>query len=89
MTTPNQNFHDVNSYDAPDFETIREQAIISGGIDPLSLRFRILEFEKSTGDFVGVPVADIGFQDAVETAAQLISRSLESHFCLEPVGFLQ
>ena len=73
----------------PDVSTIRNNALLSGGIDPVSLRFRVVEIQKSTGEFLGVPVEDLGFFDAVETTKSLIEDSEDSHFLLEPIGFVQ
>jgi hypothetical protein len=70
-------------------QTIREDALLAGGIDPMSLRFRVLEYEKSTGELIGVPIKDAGFRDAVEETQSLIRAKEASHFCLEAVGFIQ
>jgi hypothetical protein len=74
---------------APDISAIRDEAIRSGGLDPLSLRFRIVEYEKSSGELLGVPLENLGFRDAVERTAALIEKRGDSHFCLEAVGFIQ
>ena len=55
----------------------------------MNLRFRIVEFDKFSGALLGVPAADIGFPEAIEATASLIQTRFDSHFCLEPVGFLQ
>ena len=73
----------------PDFEVIRQDAQLAGGIDVMSLRFRVVEYEKATGEMVGVAIQNAGFRDAVEKTQKLISRNADSHFCLEPVGFVQ
>ena len=73
----------------PDIETMRTHAMQAGGIDPFGLRFRIVEYEKASGDLVGVPRHDLGFSDAVAATAALILENQFSHFCLEPVGFVQ
>ncbi len=81
----------VMSYPAatPDFETIRQDAVMAGGIDVMSMRFRVIEYEKATGELLGVAIQNAGFRDAVEKTQKLISKRADSHFCLEPVGFLQ
>jgi hypothetical protein len=73
----------------PDFETIRQDAVLAGGIDLMSLRFRVVEYEKSTGEVIGVAIENAGFRDAVEETQILIQANEASHYCLEPVGFLQ
>ncbi len=73
----------------PDLEALRNEAIFAGALDPMSLRFQIVEYDKSSGELLGVPCGNIGFREAVEKTARLIERRRESHFCLEPVGFLQ
>jgi hypothetical protein len=75
--------------DQQSFETIRQDAMLAGGIDVMSLRFRVVEYEKATGELLGIPIEDAGFRDAVEETQALIRRKSDSHFCLEPVGFLQ
>ena len=77
------------SSSAPDVWAMRDEAIRAGGIDPMSLRFRIVEVQKSNGELLGVPLENVGFRDAVEKTAALIGAREESHFFLEPVGFLQ
>jgi hypothetical protein len=74
---------------APDFEALRNEAMFAGALDPMSLRFQIVEYDKSSGELLGVPCDNIGFCEAVEKTAGLIQKRAESHFCLEPVGFLQ
>lgn len=73
----------------PDIRALREEAINAGAMDPMILRFRIVEFDKSSGEQLGIPVDDIGFCDAVTRTAHLIEAKEESRFCLEPVGFIQ
>ncbi len=63
--------------------------MLAGGIDLMKLRFRVVEYEKSTGDLIGVAIENAGFRVAFEKTQKLIERNSESHFCLEPVGFLQ
>ncbi len=74
---------------APDLEALRHEAMFAGALDPMSLRFQIVEYDKSSGELLSVPCDNIGFQEAVEKAAGLIRKRQQSHFCLEPVGFLQ
>ncbi len=75
--------------DPPDVGAIRSNALGSGGIDPVTLRFRVVEYDKFTGQLLGIPVEDLGFFDAVETTKGLIEDSEDSHFLLEPIGFVQ
>jgi hypothetical protein len=73
----------------PDFQTIRHEALAAGGIDLFSLRFRVVEYEKSTGEMIGVAIENAAFRDAVEETQAMIREKAASHFCLEPVGFIQ
>jgi hypothetical protein len=73
----------------PNVEALRTEAILAGALDPMSLRFRIVEYAKSTGELLSVPGADMGFREAVDTAARLIESGGNSYFCLQPVGFVQ
>lgn len=72
-----------------DIEAIRNDALLAGGVDPAALRFRVVEYCKRSGERVGVAVENAGFHDAVGKTMALIEKSGGSHFCLEPVGFLQ
>lgn len=73
----------------PDPQTIRNQALLAGGVDPMFLRFRLVELEQQTGEVLGIQAHDIGFREAVEMTKSLLRDGRDSHFCLEPVGFLQ
>lgn len=73
----------------PDVEQICHDALMAGGLNPLTLRFRIVEYRKSSGELIGVPKEDLAFSDAVAKTMALIARRADSHFCLEPVGFVQ
>ena len=73
----------------PDLEALRNQALFAGALDPMSLRFQIVEYNKSSGELLGVRCADIGFRDAIQTTAGMIESRRDSHFCLQPVGFVQ
>ncbi len=73
----------------PELDALRNEAIFAGALDPMSLRFQIVEYDKSSGELLGVPCDDIGFREAIETTAGLIERRRDSHFCLQPVGFIQ
>lgn len=55
----------------------------------MSLRFRIVEVDRFSGEVLGVPAADIGLHEAINTTASLIQSHFGSNFCLEPVGFVQ
>jgi hypothetical protein len=73
----------------PDIEAIRSEALRAGALDPMSLRFRIVEVDRFSGEVLGVPAADIGLHEAINTTASLIQSHFGSNFCLEPVGFVQ
>ena len=79
--------HTVQSL--PDLQSIRNEAISAGALDPMSLRFRVVEYDKASGELLGVPMQDIGFFEAIEKTARLIESRRQSHFCLHPVGFVQ
>jgi hypothetical protein len=72
-----------------DLQALRNEALSAGALDPMKLRFRVLEYDKASGELLGVPIWEIGFLDAVEQTAQLIQSRSDSHFCLHPVGFIQ
>lgn len=73
----------------PDFQSLRNEVIKGGAIDPMTLRFQIVEYDKASGAQRGIHAHDLGFRAAIERAASLIPGRDESHFCLEPVGFIQ
>jgi len=76
------------SLELPDFQEIRNEVMSGGAVDPMSLRFQIVEYHKSSGEQLGIHARDLGFRAAVETAASLIPGRDQSHFCLEPIGFI-
>jgi len=73
----------------PDLQALRNEAIAAGALDPMNLRFRVMEYDRVSGELLGVPVLDIGFSEAIEKTARLIQTRSDSHFCLDPVGFIQ
>jgi len=73
----------------PDLQALRNEAIAAGALDPMNLRFRVMEYDRVSGELLGVPVHDIGFSEAIEKTARLIQARADSHFCLDPVGFIQ
>jgi hypothetical protein len=73
----------------PDLQALQSEALSAGALDPMKLRFRVVEYDKATGEMLGVPILDSGFVDAVEKTARLIQSRSDSHFCLHPVGFIQ
>jgi hypothetical protein len=79
----------LQSLPLPDLQAVRNEALSAGALDPMTLRFRVVEYDKASGELLGVPIADIGFIDAVEKTANLIRSRADSHFCLHPVGFIQ
>lgn len=72
----------------PDLETVRNQALLEGALDPMTLRFRIVEYDKSSGALLSTPCVDVGFTEALAIAAKLIESRRDSHFCLQPVSFV-
>jgi len=73
----------------PDFQAIRNEAISGGALDPVTLRFQIVEYHKVSGEQLGILADNLGFRAAIEKAASLIPVRRDSHFCLQPVGFVQ
>jgi hypothetical protein len=55
----------------------------------MTLRFQIVEYDKFSGELLSIPGGDLGFEEAVMTTAGLIEKNQDSHFCLQPVGFIQ
>jgi hypothetical protein len=78
-----------NSLAPADLQAIRNEALLAGAVDPTTLRFRLLELDKFDGTILSVPSENIGLSEALEQAAALVRVRLDSHFCLEPVGFIQ
>jgi hypothetical protein len=78
-----------HSTQLPDMDTIRREAISAGAVDPFSLRFMVEEYDKASGEFLGVPMQNIGLPEAIEKTARLIQTRLDSHFLVHPVGFIQ
>jgi hypothetical protein len=74
---------------APDVETLRSEALLAGALDPMNLRFNIVEYARSNGEVLSIPFGDLGFREAIEIAADLIEARCDSCFCLQPVGFVQ
>jgi hypothetical protein len=79
----------LQSLPLPDLQSIRSEALCAGALDPMNLRFRVVEYDKASGELLGVPIAEIGFREAIEETARLIQSRGDSHFCLDPVGFIQ
>jgi hypothetical protein len=73
----------------PNFESLRNEALFAGALDPMTLRFQIVEYDKFSGELLSIPGGDLGFEEAVMTTAGLIEKNQDSHFCLQPVGFIQ
>jgi hypothetical protein len=78
-----------HSTQLPDMAAIRNEALAAGAVDPFSLRFRVVEYDKISGEFLGVPMQDIGLPEAIEKTARLIQTRIDSHFLVHPVGFIQ
>jgi hypothetical protein len=81
--------HAAQSFPLPDLQMIRSEALSAGALDPMSLRFRVVEYDKTSGELLGIPMQDIGLSEAIEKTAQLIQKRADSHFYLHPVGFIQ
>lgn len=73
----------------PDLKAIREEAVSAGALDPTTLMFQVMEYDKNSGELLGVPMRDIGLGEAIERTARLIAARSDSHFFLRPVGFIQ
>jgi hypothetical protein len=73
----------------PDIQSIRNEAMSGGALDPMTLRFQVVEYHKASGEQLGILAYDLGLPAAIEKAASLIPFRDQSHFCLEPVGFIQ
>jgi hypothetical protein len=73
----------------PNVEALRNEALFAGALDPMTLRFQIVEYDKFSGELLSVPGGNLGLEEAIEKTAGLIEKRQDSHFCLEPVGFLQ
>jgi hypothetical protein len=73
----------------PDLQTIRNEALSAGALDPGNLRFRVVEYDKASGELLGIPMQNIGLGEAIEKTARLIEARSDSHFFLHPVGFIQ
>ena len=72
----------------PDANIIRDSALRAGAMDPDTLRFQVVEFDKFDGTMLGVAADDIGFSEAIEFTHNLTKTHVDSHFYLQPVGFI-
>jgi hypothetical protein len=70
-------------------DALRNEALMAGALDPMSLLFSIVEYDKFSGERLSTPGDNLGFQEAVAKTAGLIEAHSDSHFCLQPVGFVQ
>jgi hypothetical protein len=73
----------------PDLQAICNEAVSAGAVNPASLRFRVVEYDKTSGELLGIPMQDLGLGEAIEKTARLIEIRGDSHFLLHPVGFVQ
>lgn len=73
----------------PDIDALRNEALLAGALDPMTLRYRIVEYDKFDGKVLKVMADDIGFTEAVAKTSDLVRERSGSQFCLQPVGFLQ
>ena len=76
---------DINS----NLNALRHEALMAGALDPMSLRFAIVEYDKWSGERLSTAGDNLGFKEAVVKTAGLIEANSDSHFCLQPVGFVQ
>ena len=70
-------------------DALRSEALMAGALDPMPLRFSIVEYDKWSGERLSIPGDNLGFKEAVVRTAGLIEAHSDSHFCLQPVGFIQ
>lgn len=70
-------------------DALRSEALLAGALDPMTLRFSIVEYDKWSGERLSIPGDNLGFKEAVVRTAGLIEANSDSHFCLQPVGFIQ
>ncbi len=49
----------------------------------------VVEYDKFDGTLVGVPFDNLGFPEALEQTADLVRLRADSHFCLQPLGYVQ
>ena len=71
----------------PDAESLRCEAVFAGAMDPMTLRFRMVAYDKYSGEKLGVQDDDISFRDALKKAEGLIKAQQHLHLLLEPIGF--
>jgi hypothetical protein len=72
----------------PDLQSICNEAVSAGALNPAGLRFRVMEYDKASGELLGIPMQNIGLGEAIEKTARLIKMRGDSHFLLHPVGFI-
>jgi len=70
-------------------DALRHEALLAGAMDPMSLRFAIVEYDKWSGERLSTAGENLGFTEAVVKTQGLIEANSDSHFCLQPVGFVQ
>jgi hypothetical protein len=78
----------VQQVPLPDLQAIREEAVSAGALDPATLMFQVMEYDKFSGKLLGVPMRGIALGEAIERTARLIEARSDSHFFLRPVGFI-
>lgn len=78
-----------NRLASPNPNAIRDSALRAGAIDPVTLRFQVVEFDKFDGSMIGVAAENIGFTEGLAFTHSLTRTHADSHFCLQPVGFIQ
>ena len=45
----------------PNLESLRNEALFAGALDPMTLRFQIVEYDKFSGELLSIPGGDLGF----------------------------
>ncbi len=75
------------AFSKPDAESLRSEAVLAGAVDPMMLRFRMVAYDKYSGEKLGVQDDDISFRDALTKAEGLIKAQQHLHLLLEPIGF--
>jgi hypothetical protein len=80
LPATNRRLPDVSCELTGVFDEIRHEAIRNGGLDPATLRFRVVEYQKADGELVAVHGDDLAFLAAVAAAMKLIEARGNSEF---------
>jgi hypothetical protein len=71
-----------------DITEIRQAAIQAGGVDPVTLRFRVIEYDKDNGEFRKLLMTDSSLSGAVMEVRRITPECPWSRFVLEPIAFI-